>query len=76
MKVWLKPLALTADEAAAAAAYCRDRDVLLMEAFMYRFHPAWTETRRLVERPAAPEDLAERGREHAVQQHGEHAERR
>ncbi len=43
-----KPLTLTADEAAAAAAYCRDRDVLLMEAFMYRFHPAWTEARRLV----------------------------
>jgi predicted dehydrogenase len=43
-----KPLALDAAQAEAMAAYCRERDVLLMEAFMYRFHPAWTEARSLL----------------------------
>jgi len=43
-----KPLALDAGEAEAAIAYCRERNVLLMEAFMYRFHPAWAEARRLL----------------------------
>ena len=43
-----KPLSLDAAEAEAVAKYCRDRDVLLMEAFMYRFHPAWAEARRLL----------------------------
>lgn len=43
-----KPLTLDAVDAAAVAQYCRDRNVLLMEAFMYRFHPAWTEARRLL----------------------------
>jgi predicted dehydrogenase len=44
-----KPLTLNATEAAAVAEYCRERGVLLMEAFMYRFHPAWVEARRLIE---------------------------
>ncbi len=43
-----KPLALDAAEAESVAAYCRERQVLLMEAFMYRFHPAWAEVRRLL----------------------------
>ncbi len=43
-----KPLTLDAAEAKAVADYCRDRGVLLMEAFMYRFHPAWAEVRRLL----------------------------
>lgn len=43
-----KPLSLSATEADAVAAYCRERGVLLMEAFMYRFHPAWAEVRRLL----------------------------
>jgi len=34
-----KPLALTAADCAAMIAACRDRGVVLMEAFMYRFHP-------------------------------------
>lgn len=36
-----KPLGLNAREAAEAAAYCDRKGVLLMEAFMYRFHPQW-----------------------------------
>ena len=47
-----KPLALDAAEAQAIAAYCGERDVLLMEAFMYRFHPAWAEVRRLLDEGA------------------------
>ena len=43
-----KPLTLDSVEAEAVAAYCRGRDVLLMEGFMYRFHPAWPEVRRLL----------------------------
>jgi predicted dehydrogenase len=43
-----KPLTLNAAEAEAVVAHCRSRGVLLMEAFMYRFHPAWAETRRLI----------------------------
>jgi predicted dehydrogenase len=34
-----KPLALTAAEAEEMAAACRQHGVVLMEAFMYRFHP-------------------------------------
>jgi predicted dehydrogenase len=36
-----KPLGLNAKEAASAAEYCQKKGVLLMEAFMYRFHPQW-----------------------------------
>lgn len=43
-----KPLTLDAAQAEAVTAHCRDRGVLLMEAFMYRFHPAWVEARRLI----------------------------
>jgi predicted dehydrogenase len=34
-----KPLTVDADEARAVDAYCEERGVTLMEAFMYRFHP-------------------------------------
>ncbi|GBD84319.1 glucose--fructose oxidoreductase precursor [bacterium BMS3Abin02] len=43
-----KPIALTSDEAQEVAARCADRNVLVMEAFMYRFHPAWIAVRELV----------------------------
>ena len=43
-----KPLTLTAAEAEAVATHCADRGVLVMEAFMYRFHPVWDTVRRLI----------------------------
>jgi predicted dehydrogenase len=36
-----KPAARTREEAAEAIAYCEERGVVWMEAFMYRFHPQW-----------------------------------
>jgi predicted dehydrogenase len=36
-----KPLALNAGEAAECVQHAQRRGVLLMEAFMYRFHPQW-----------------------------------
>lgn len=42
-----KPLAINADEARQMVAHCRDRGVLLMEAFMWRHQPR---TRSLLER--------------------------
>jgi predicted dehydrogenase len=43
-----KPICLNAAEAAEAAAYCRQKDVPLMEAFMYRFHPQWIRAKEIV----------------------------
>ena len=43
-----KPLTLTSEEAEAAAERCAANGVLVMEAFMYRFHPAWVTTRSLI----------------------------
>ena len=36
-----KPAARTRAEAEDAISYCAERDVIWMEAFMYRFHPQW-----------------------------------
>lgn len=36
-----KPAARTRAEAATAIEHCVERDVIWMEAFMYRFHPQW-----------------------------------
>lgn len=44
-----KPLALDARAAEEARAVCERAGVLLMEAFMYRYHPQWVEARRLVQ---------------------------
>ncbi|HEY3248191.1 MAG TPA: Gfo/Idh/MocA family oxidoreductase [bacterium] len=41
-----KPIAVSAAEAAAMVAACRDAGVVLQEAFMYRFHPQIDEVRR------------------------------
>ncbi len=43
-----KPLSLDAAEARAMADYCRDRKVLLMEAFMWRHQPRTVALRKLV----------------------------
>ena len=43
-----KPLCLNAKEAAEAAEYCEKKNVPLMEAFMYRFHPQWVRAAELV----------------------------
>ncbi|MDR1306427.1 MAG: Gfo/Idh/MocA family oxidoreductase [Treponema sp.] len=36
-----KPLGMNAKEAVEAAEYCAKKGILVMEAFMYRFHPQW-----------------------------------
>ncbi|MHB9031194.1 MAG: Gfo/Idh/MocA family protein [Candidatus Latescibacterota bacterium] len=43
-----KPLALNAGEARDAFEYASGKGALLMEAFMYRFHPQWVHARDLV----------------------------
>ncbi len=43
-----KPLAMSAAQAEEMIAACAEAGVLLAEAFMYRFHPTWQETFRLV----------------------------
>ena len=50
-----KPLALDAAEAAAMVEHCRDRGVLLMEAFMWRHQPRSLELRRLIREGAIGE---------------------
>lgn len=44
-----KPLAMTADDARKMVEACDRAGVRLMEAFMYRQHPLWIETKRLVD---------------------------
>jgi predicted dehydrogenase len=44
-----KPLAGDYASAQDAVAYAESRGVLLMEGFMYRFHPQWLRTRELVQ---------------------------
>jgi predicted dehydrogenase len=43
-----KPLALTVVEAERVADHCADRGIVVMEAFMYRFHPAWVQARDII----------------------------
>ena len=43
-----KPLTLTSAEAETVARHCSERGVLVMEAFMYRFHPAWQAVRQVI----------------------------
>ncbi|GHV86046.1 deoxyfructose oxidoreductase [Spirochaetia bacterium] len=43
-----KPLAMNAKEAAEAAEYCKKKGILIMEAFMYRFHPQWVRAAEIV----------------------------
>jgi predicted dehydrogenase len=44
-----KPLTMNGAEAEDAAAYARRKGVLLMEAFMYRFHPQWLRVQELIQ---------------------------
>ena len=43
-----KPLGMTSAEARQMAQACENAGVKLAEAFMYRHHPSWVETRRLL----------------------------
>ncbi|HTO21767.1 MAG TPA: Gfo/Idh/MocA family oxidoreductase [Spirochaetia bacterium] len=43
-----KPFAMNAREAEQAISYARSKGVLVMEAFMYRFHPQWKRAREIV----------------------------
>ncbi|HZG88155.1 Gfo/Idh/MocA family oxidoreductase [Paenibacillus sp.] len=43
-----KPFAMNADEAARMAQACRDANVTLAEAFMYRHHPRYARARELI----------------------------
>jgi predicted dehydrogenase len=43
-----KPLAMSAAQAEEMVAACAEAGVVLQEAFMYRYHPSWVETVRLV----------------------------
>ncbi|HEX6331418.1 MAG TPA: Gfo/Idh/MocA family oxidoreductase [Actinomycetota bacterium] len=43
-----KPLALSSEQAQEMIEACRNADVLLMEAFMYRVHPQWVRVREIV----------------------------
>jgi predicted dehydrogenase len=42
-----KPVCLNAKEAVDAAEYCHTKNVPLMEAFMYRFHPQWVRAKEI-----------------------------
>lgn len=44
-----KPLTLNAPEAAEAGDYCKKKDVVLMEAFMYPFHPQWKRVKEIID---------------------------
>lgn len=44
-----KPLAMSSDQARRMIEVCRDSGVLLMEAFMYRLHPMWVETKHMID---------------------------
>ncbi len=44
-----KPLCLSADEANKVAQYAKDKEVKLMEAFMYKFHPLWIHVKNIIQ---------------------------
>ncbi len=44
-----KPLAMDAAQAKAMAAAARSKKLLLMEAFMYRFHPQWRRAKEILD---------------------------
>ena len=44
-----KPLCLNSGEVDEAFAYCADKGVFMMEAFMFRFHPQWVRVKEIIE---------------------------
>jgi len=44
-----KPLCMSSAEVDEAFAYCADKGVFLMEAFMFRFHPQWIKIKEMVD---------------------------
>ncbi len=44
-----KPIALDAVEAAEAIAYAESKGVMVMEAFMYRYHPQWIRAKQIID---------------------------
>ncbi|WP_289053216.1 Gfo/Idh/MocA family protein [Carboxylicivirga marina] len=43
-----KPMCMDADEARELVEYCQKRNVVLMEAFMYKHHPQWIKVRDII----------------------------
>ncbi|WP_430812719.1 MULTISPECIES: Gfo/Idh/MocA family protein [unclassified Carboxylicivirga] len=43
-----KPLCMTAAETEAAVAICQQNNVLLQEAFMYKYHPQWRKVQEII----------------------------
>jgi predicted dehydrogenase len=56
-----KPICLTAAEAKEAAEYCQKKNISLMEAFMYRFHPQWIKAKEIIRYGEIGELLAVHG---------------
>ncbi|MDR1143219.1 MAG: Gfo/Idh/MocA family oxidoreductase [Spirochaetaceae bacterium] len=56
-----KPLGMNAKEAVEAAEYCAKKGVLVMEAFMYRFHPQWIRAAEIVKTGELGEVMATAG---------------
>jgi predicted dehydrogenase len=56
-----KPICLNANETVQAAQYCRERNIPLMEAFMYRFHPQWVKAKEITSSGEIGEILAVHG---------------
>ncbi len=53
-----KPIALTTAEAEAMVAAADEAGIVMREAFMYRFHPTWIATRRLIKEGGIGEVIA------------------
>ncbi len=43
-----KPLSMSAEEAVEVVEFCQTKGVVLMEAFMYKYHPQWQKVRDII----------------------------
>lgn len=43
-----KPLSMSANEAEEVVPYCKNKNVILLEAFMYKYHPQWTTVKDII----------------------------